>query len=392
MSNENVDYLIGRKITPTHSKILNSLSMEFLIEISNELRKNKKVLQSSDLFFLMIWASKKNLCSLIKKYKETSYRVGRGIIFHICPSNVPLNFFYSFAFGLLSGNSNIVKIPSKKFIETNILIKVIKNVINKKKYKQFKSSNIFIRYDRERKINDYYSSICDVRIVWGGDKTVNELRKSPLKVRSLEYNFPDRYSLSIININKIKKLKRDKLKKIINGFFYDAYTMKQQACNSPHFIFWIGKKNIKFTEKFWIILADIVKKKNNFKLIDISDKYNHICDNFIYLDKLYNFKNFENYVYVSDYKKDKIEDIRGVNGIFYQKYQSKLNDLKKFITSKCQTVSYYGFDKAEFKNFLKEMENNGIDRIVPIGTSMNINLTWDGFDMINSLSKVIDIQ
>ena len=35
------------------------------------------------------------------------------MIFHITPSNIPTNFAYSFIFGLLTGNSNIVKVPTK---------------------------------------------------------------------------------------------------------------------------------------------------------------------------------------------------------------------------------------------------------------------------------------
>jgi hypothetical protein len=384
--------IIGKTLVPNYSEIFNLHSVEFLVDVSNELKKNKKTIHSPDLFFLMLWSSNRNLLNLKKKYINSSYRVGRGIIFHICPSNVPLNFFYSFAYGLLSGNSNIVKIPSKKFIETDILLKSISSVINKKKYNNIKKTNIFIKYERNKEINDYYSSLCDTRIVWGGDKTIEEIRKSNLKTKSIEITFPDRYSICVINIDKIKKINSDNLEKIIKGFFYDSYTMKQQACNSPHFVFWIGKKNNLIIEKFWNILSRIVSNQNKLDLIDISNKYNHICDQFINLNKLDNFKNFDNYVYVADYKKNKIDHIRGLNGIFYQKYKKKLNDLKDSINHKCQTITYFGFEKKELLSFIKETKSSGIDRIVPIGKSMNVNLTWDGFDMIKSLSRVIDIQ
>ena len=67
-----------------------------------------------DLVSFAFWCRKKNLLLLKKNYKSSlSNSVGRGIIFHITPSNVPLNCIYSLAFGLLSGNSNIVRIPSK---------------------------------------------------------------------------------------------------------------------------------------------------------------------------------------------------------------------------------------------------------------------------------------
>ena len=44
-------------------------------------------------------------------------RLGVGLAFHITPSNMPTNFAYSLLFGLLSGNSNIIKVPSRKFPE-----------------------------------------------------------------------------------------------------------------------------------------------------------------------------------------------------------------------------------------------------------------------------------
>ena len=60
-------------------------------------------------------------------------RIGLGSIFHITPSNVPLNFAYSFAFGLLTGNSNLVKLPSTDFKQTLLVCLSIKNLFREKK-------------------------------------------------------------------------------------------------------------------------------------------------------------------------------------------------------------------------------------------------------------------
>jgi hypothetical protein len=387
-----ITHIIGKTVLPSHEIIFNDKAINFLNDLSNELKNNKKTMYSSELFSLMLWSSKKNLLIHKEKYRNSSFRIGRGILFHICPSNVPLNFFYSFAFGLLSGNGNIIKLPTKKFEETEILLEAIKAIINKKEYKSIKKTNIFIRYEKNKLVNDYFSSFSDGRIIWGSDKTVSEIKESALKTKSIEIVFPDRYSLCIININKLKKLSEKKLKIIIKSFFYDSYTMKQQACNSPHFIFWIGKKDSIIIKKFWTILSEIVNQKNKFQAIDIIDKYNHICNQFIELKKIKNFTNYSNKVYVTDYKDSSIEYIRGLNGIFYQKYANKIIDIKKSINEKCQTVTYFGFEKKNFISIFKKKPFRGIDRIVPIGKSMSINFTWDGFDMIKSLSRIVDIQ
>ena len=389
---DQITHMIGKTILPSHEIIFNYKAINFLNDLSNELKKNKKTMNSPELFSLMLWASKKNIVIHKEKYGNSSFRIGRGILFHICPSNVPLNFFYSFAFGLLSGNGNIIKIPTKKFEETEILLEAIKAIINKKEYKSIKKTNIFIKYEKSKLVNDYFSSFADGRIIWGSDKTVSEIKESPLKTKSIEIVFPDRYSLCIININKLKKLSEKNLQRIIKGFFYDSYTMKQQACNSPHFIFWIGKKNNIIIKKFWTILSEIVDQKNKFQSIDIIDKYNHICNQFIELKKIKNFTNYNNKVYVADYKDNSIDYVRGLNGIFYQKYVDKIVDIKKSINEKCQTVTYFGFEKKNFISIFKKKPSRGIDRIVPIGKSMSINFTWDGFDMIKSLSRIVDIQ
>jgi hypothetical protein len=151
-------------------------AINFLNDVSTKLKINKKIKHFPVLFSLMLWSSKKNLLTQKEKYKNSSFRIGRGILFHICPSNVPLNFFYSFAFGLLSGNANIIKIPTKKFEETEILLKIIKTIINKKIYRKIKATNNFIRYEKNKLVNDYFSSFSDGRIIWGSDKTVSEIK------------------------------------------------------------------------------------------------------------------------------------------------------------------------------------------------------------------------
>ena len=58
--------------------------------------------------YFCFFVLKKNINAISKNYKVVIY-LGRGWVLHFCPSNVPMNFAYSLAFGLLSGNNNIVK-------------------------------------------------------------------------------------------------------------------------------------------------------------------------------------------------------------------------------------------------------------------------------------------
>jgi len=35
---------------------------------------------------------------------------------------------------------------------------------------------------------------------------------------------------------------------------------------------------------------------------------------------------------------------------------------------------------------------SGIDRIVPVGKALDMDVTWDGYDIVRSLSRVIDVK
>jgi len=382
----------NKKFVTIVSEPFNNLAVDFLGDFSNELKKLKKINLYPDLIYLVFWCRKKK--NLAKNLYNNSLRLGRGLIFHICPSNVPTNFIYSFFFGLLSGNSNIVKIPSKNFKEKTIILSVIKLLFNKKKYINLKNSNCFIQYDDKDKTTKKISSICDGRVIWGGDETINEVRKTWIPERAIEITFSDRYSLSVINLDEFKKEKSTQIKLLAKKFYYDGYMMNQLACNSPHFVFWIGKKNEKLQEYFWNELNKIVEKNFLFDNIHVVDKYTNLMENIITQKSFNNIKMYKNNLYVMEPGKqiNHIENIRGVNGTFFQKNIRKIADLKKFITKKCQTVSYFGFTKDQLKFFLLNNNLLGIDRFVPIGKSLEIDIIWDGYDVVKSLSRVISLE
>lgn len=372
------------------------ISIDFLLEFSKELKKNKRIYTYPNLIYLMLWCNKKKIEKFKNNFKDHELRLGRGLAFHICPSNVPTNFIYSFFIGLLSGNSNIVKIPSKNFEEKNIIISTIKKLFSKKKFRDLEKSNTFIQYknneDAER--TKQISSISDCRIIWGGDKTINEIKKIWSPERTVDITFPDRYSFSLINLNVLKKLKSNEIDLLVKKFYYDSYSMNQLACNSPHFVFWSGKINLKLQNYFWNKLNSLVKKKFHFDDIHVLEKYSNLIENIIYQSNFEDLKRFKNNLYVINPNKriHDIENIRGINGTFFQKNISEINKLSKFITKKCQTISYFGFNKEELRNFMTKNNLLGVDRIVPVGQSLDFDINWDGYETIKILSRVVSIR
>jgi len=384
----------NRKFNINVMEPFDNLSINFLDDFSRELKSNKKIYKFPDLIYLVFWTNYKKVKKLKERFISKDMRLGRGLIYHICPSNVPTNFIYSFFFGLLSGNSNIVKVPSKSFPEKNIILSSINKLFKKKKYLPLKNSNFFIQYDEKIENTQRISSICDGRIIWGGDTTINEVRKIWIPERTVELTFADRYSLSILDLNRFKKIKDHEIKLVTKKFFYDTYMMNQSACNSPHFVFWVGKKNNNIQQKFWNELNNIAKKKFVLDENVALNKYSNLIKNIINQKDFQDIKLFKNNLYVVNPNKNinNIENIRGLSGIFFQKNIRNLSELKKFITKKCQTVTYFGLNKEQIKSFLLRNNLLGIDRVVPIGKALDISLIWDGYDVIDSLSRIITLE
>ena len=60
---------------------------------------------------------------------------------------------------------------------------------------------------------------------------------------------------------------------------------------------------------------------------------------------------------------------------------------------KLQTINYFGFEKSEFVNFFsKPLSKNGILRIVKVGQALDMTNIWDGYDIIKTMSKIIEIK
>ncbi len=87
-----------------------------------------------------------------------------------------------------------------------------------------------------------------------------------------------------------------------------------------------------------------------------------------------------------------MEELRGRFGLFYEYSASSLEQLAPAVGTKFQTLTYFGFDKEHLAAFIAQNRLRGIDRIVPIGRALDISVIWDGYDIVRSLSRVIDIQ
>jgi len=131
--NNNLEYLVGDKNISNFSlPPFANIICDFLGELSKELNLDKGTEKYPDIKALAFWCRRQKILNYKKTFVTKEIRLGLGLIFHITPSNIPTNFAYSLIFGLITGNSNIVKVPSKNFEQITIICKAINKLIKKK--------------------------------------------------------------------------------------------------------------------------------------------------------------------------------------------------------------------------------------------------------------------
>jgi len=392
---DNVTYLVGDKIVATHPfEPYNELLCKFLNDLSIELRSSDESSAYPDVIAFAFWCRKANIAKLKTGFNNKETRLGLGIVFHIAPSNVPVNFAFSFVFGLLSGNANIVRVPSKPFPQIDIICSAIERLFLSDKYKEIKAMSSFIRYEQNDEITGMYSLKCNARIIWGGDIAIRNIRKLTIPERCVDIAFSDRYSICVINASSIIKLGKAELIRLSESFYNDTYLMDQNACSSPHLIIWMGSQKEMAKEKFWSAVSHTARQKYQLSAISAIDKYTMLCQNAIDLNNISSFKKDSNYLYRIGIEKviNNTESLRGKFGYFFEYDTNDINSISHIINAKYQTLTYFGINKSELLNFVVNNRFSGIDRIVPIGKALDMDIIWDGYDIVRTLSRIIEVK
>ena len=387
-----LQYLVG---TPTvvekmqNAKQLHPFDDEvlaFLNDLSAILRTNREY---SDIATFGFWCRKAALLKEKEKYDDIMERFGKGIIFHSTPSNVPVNFAFSFAAGLLAGNANIVRLPGKSFEQVKIICDAINSLLIEK-HKNMIPYIVFVKFPPVKEITDTFSALCNVRVIWGGDITVAELRQSKIPARTTEITFADRHSIAVIDADFY--LLEENKNAVIQNFYNDTYFSDQNACTSPRIIFWIGKNKADAKADFWNRVHDFVKEKYTLTPVQAVGKLTAIYS--VAANKKIELKKADD-MFVTRLNIDEIDkdlmNYKYNSGFYFEKDIENLNEIVNVCDVRCQTLTYFGVKEEIFRAFLEDVRPIGIDRIVPMGKSMDFTLIWDGYDLIRQMSRRINI-
>lgn len=364
-------------------------TMALVARFSACLREDPRTREWPDVMSLAFWCRRASLKQQQGAFPVTQHQTGRGLAFHIAPSNVAVNFAYSLVAGLLTGNANIVRLPSKPFIQVEIICDAWRRCLTEFSAQQHRV--ILVNYGHESQITDYFSGLCHARLIWGGDQTIAAIRRSPLPARAIDIAFADRYSFSVINADAW--LAAENKARILEDFYNDTLLTDQQACSASKLVVWLGNRTPLARTMFWEMYTAWLQDKYTLVAANVVKNLTHFCQDVAQNSGSRLVNRHENMVFrveLDHLDADKLRDHHQA-GYFYEYMAHSLDDIAPLCGEKCQTVTTFGVAVEDIHCFMSQTHPRGVDRIVPLGQSMQFSLLWDGYDLVSYLTRHVQV-
>ena len=336
------------------------------------------------------WLRKSHLLSIKAEYSVSQLKA-KGTVFHIAPGNVDTLFFYSMMISILCGNQTILRVSNEVSAEADVLLEIL----NQFEQTLEPTHSIFslltvIQYARDDIITAKISSVCDSRVIWGGDDSIEHICQFPLANNTANnICFPDRYSVAVIQIEDESKISDavDKLLRDIKPYY-------QQACSSPKVVYWLNTLQ-RLQDKFWSLLDKRLSEQESLEPADLIVQMLYVqrlpllleSGNFDKVKCLLKKHDLAQVLEVESITLDSIKLHSGLWVLLSLQINS-LDDVELF--DHCQTVSVLGIDKSQYENW-KKTTQQPLKRIVPTGQALAFSHVWDGVDLVDSLVNSIDI-
>jgi hypothetical protein len=364
--------------------------VEYLNALAASLLRDREAKAFPDVVTFAFFCRKGNVNRLVAEYRSEETRLGRGVAFHIAPSNVPINFGYSLVAGLLAGNVNVVRVSSKEFPQVDMIVRHMAKLLPD--FPLVGGRIALVRYDRQSEATAFFSSQCNVRVIWGGDATIATIRKNEIPPRAFDVCFADRYSLAVLRASEVLKLDEAGLDKLAEAFYNDTYLFDQNACSAPHLVCWLGDAVQEAKDRFWTAVHQLAARKYVLQPVLSVDKLTAFYRQAVAMDSHREVMpdNVVVRTELHSLPKD-IDTFRCTGGYFSEYTLQSLDELAGIITTKYQTLAHFGLTKEELRDFVLRNRLTGLDRLVPIGETTAFSLTWDGWDLVRTLSRSIGI-
>jgi acyl-CoA reductase LuxC len=375
----------------------------FLDALSEGLLKSPATRAFPELMALGFWMRPASIRRLAARHgvtgddtaTEAPLLRARGTAFHIAPANVDTIFVYSWMVSLLAGNSNVVRLSRKISPQTEALISIVSNLLDQQRHAAVRARTLLVRYEPRPETTSYFSSRCDVRVVWGGDTTVNDVRRTPLPPLSTELVFGDRFSIAVIDASAWLEAASSARERAIRGFVNDGYWFMQMACSSPRLVVWVGDRAAAASARanFWDdVRAELGARDLGLTPREFISKRAATAGLAVVRDTRLESEATGDLTRVwLDTPSIAHHEWHCGAGLYWESAVETLEELAPFIDRRVQTVAHFGFSEDRIREFVALHQPRGGDRWVQFGKALDFDDVWDGFDLVTAFGRYVSI-
>jgi hypothetical protein len=308
-----------------------------------------------------------------------------GLVFHIAPANVDTMFIYSWALSFLCGNTNIVRLSSQESPIVSAVIAIINRILGA--LSDLSGRDWFIRYSHADEITALLSDRCSLRIIWGGDETVRQIRRVPLNAHASERAFASKYSFAVINLRSFLDGTQAVKNKLAADFLNDVIPFDQMGCSSPHLVFWAGdfegweQGAAEFDHTLETVLGG---REPNIDIAEAVQRRNRAF--FLAAEGLGKYRFDQRGIATLLHKPNKpLRRVQYGGRVLVHSHIANLEELDDFVDASVQTLAHFGFSEDELRYCGFRLGRRGLDRIVRIGGALAFSPAWDGHNLISDL-------
>jgi hypothetical protein len=327
-----------------------------------------------------------------RMHRDDALVFPRGNVFHVPPANVDTIFVYSWALSALAGNHNVVRISERSANAADTVLDAL-NATLQDADSVIGRTQRMVTYGRDDAVTGALSAWCDLRVIWGGDAAVQNIRKFPLRPSGRDLTFPDRTSWAALSVPGWRAADPAARRAAVTGFSNDAYWFDQAACSSPRTVFLAGERPEGVADEFVALLAEVVAERG------------WVVDAAMAVEKRVNAYGLAATGAATALRFPGNEvtalTLAGVDaaprrwigaGAFPFASVASLAELVPVMNRQDQTFSHFGFEPADLQDFATALGGRGVDRIVPFGQALTFSSIWDGYDLPSEFTRLTTLQ
>ena len=370
--------------------------VEFLVGFARQLLRPALARRYPELASLGFFLRRGEIAKALKRFADEPghLRFPRGLVFHVPPANVDTIFVYSWALSALAGNPNIVRVSPRSAGAATAVLQAMNETLTDA-HPAIRQTQRMVTYDRDDAVTAALSAAADLRVIWGGDHSIEQIRRHPLAPHARDLPFPDRSSFTVISADGWSVAPPSARVIAALGFYNDSYWFDQAACASPRAVYWVGEP------------AAVAAARDDFlsRLRAVLDSKRPTVDAAMAVEKrvaTYGLAvdgvatgiTFDgNELATVDLAAPEAIPRRWLGtGTFPQSRVGSLADVAAVVQRRDQTVTHFGFTADELVSFALTLAGRGVDRMVPLGEALSFSAIWDGYDLMREFTRLTVVQ